>query len=84
MPAAASTLDQVRAQCAKSSLCTPVPQDPRYGGGDFCIDSKPGGSTCETIVWCPGDGSECGVIEIVGGKRKLVPNVSADALLQAN
>lgn len=81
---AAAKLDQVRSQCAKSAICKPIPQDPRYGGQDFCIDSKPGGSTCETVVWCPGDGSDCGVIGMVAGKRKLLPNRSVDALLQTS
>ena len=81
-PAAAAKLDQIRAECAKSPICIAVPQDPRYGGQDFCIDSKPGGSQCETVVSCPGDGTDCWVIGIVAGKRKLLPNVSVDAVLQ--
>lgn len=82
-PAAAAKLDQVRAICAKNPACHAIPQDPRFGGQDFCIDSPPGGSVCDALVWCPGDGSDCGVIKIVAGKRKLMANSDAGALLNS-
>ena len=60
--------------------CHPSP--PGDKGQDFCIDSKPGGSQCETIVACPGDRSDCFVIGIVAGRRKALRNLSVDSVLQ--
>jgi hypothetical protein len=77
-PAAATNIDQMRSLCAKNPKCTALPSPPGDKGGDFCIDTKPGGSTCEAVVWCPGDRSDCGVIDIVAGERKPF----ADSLLQ--
>ena len=82
-PAAASNVDQVRVMCAKSPICTATPSPPGDKGQDFCIDSKPGGSVCETLVACPGDRSDCFVIGIVAGQRKALPNLSVNSVLQS-
>lgn len=81
-PVSAANIDQVRSMCAKSPICTATPSPPGDKGGDFCIDSKPGGSKCETLVACPGDRSDCFVIGIVAGQHRALPNLSVDTLLQ--
>ena len=81
-PAAAANLDQVRALCAKNPKCIATPSPPGDKGQDFCIDTEPGGSQCETLVACPGDRSDCFVIGIVAGQRKALPNLSVNSALQ--
>lgn len=80
-PAAASNIDDVRSMCAKSKICTATPSPPGDKGQDFCIDSKPGGSKCETLVACPGDRSDCFVLDIVAGQRQRLPGVDVGSVL---
>jgi hypothetical protein len=82
LPAAAANLDQVRGLCAKNQKCKPMPSPAGDKGGDFCVDTAPGGSTCETIVSCPGDRSPCWTIGIMAGQRKARPTVSPETILQ--
>jgi hypothetical protein len=80
-PASASNIDDVRSMCAKSKICIATPSPPGDKGQDFCIDSKPGGSKCETLVACPGDRSDCFVLDIVAGQRRRLPGVDVGAVL---
>jgi hypothetical protein len=79
-PAAATDINEARAQCSKNPNCNELPGTP----GGFCINTE-GTQDCKHYVDCPTDGGACGVmwLQSNGTKKNLGTKVVTKYLIPA-